>query len=1018
MLALTTCLFPLLFLTLELPKRIINDAISADQPYVYIDWLDIELDQVTFLMVLCGAFLLSVLVHGLTKMRINTMKGILSERMLRRFRYQLISRIMRFPQPYLRRTSQGEMVSMITSEAEPMGGMMGDAISLPVLQAGQMATILVFLFAQSVWFGLAAVALIPLQAWVIPKLQRQINLHNKDRIQEVRKLSAEIGETATGAATLRVNAGWRFRLAEITRRLGTLFDIRLTIYKKKFFMKFLNNFITQLTPFFFYMIGGLLVIRGQVSLGALVAALAAYKDLSSPWKELLNYYNRVQDMGLRWHLISERFDPIGMVDEELFDGTPEEIGHLDGDIELKRVTVTDHSGDAILEDISLTIPNNALVAISATDQEERHAIAELLTREVLPAAGKVLMGGRDLNELHQMVIAARIGYAEVSPYVFQGTFGGNLMMPLRHQPLDAVILPDDLRVGEEARDSESMRSGNSTDNFNANWVDPTIAGVGDVDGLRDWWVHLVEAMGTGSAMFRRGLEQTFDAASHPELARRIIELRPRIRAELEREGLDQAYYRFDPEAYNPALPLSANLFFATARQSVGNYTHSTANDFLELLNELELSDGMLRLSVEVIEMLHQTFGVDGTEHPLFRRLGLNPDLFEDKVALARKVREHSLEVLERDEKVQLLHLPFEVSAEQIGPAFTDELKQLILDLRHKQRAKIENWVADYFVPLSEDSFAPGLSLLENSIYGTLPSSGGRGEAIHEVVERVLSEEHLKHHVAELLFEMPTGLAGAGMPSAFVEPLSISRAALKRPDVLILDGCIATDDPEECRRAIRSLRKLFPEAVLIFLEDTHKNPEEFDMLIEIEHGRIKDSAQQSEAIQDNAASADLRQKMRALVSTDLFSGLDRKQLRVLAFGAQWFEAPADTFVFRQGDDASDGAYLILEGEAEMYLVDPDGTRNLVTVAGPGTLVGELALIKGGQRALDMYVPTEFKALRLGEEEFLAVVGNDGGTAFKIMQVLATYVGASSSQIESEAVEDVAQADLLDSDDSGV
>ncbi|MDP2567182.1 hypothetical protein Q8W34_21415, partial [Pseudoalteromonas marina] len=58
----TACLFPLLYLTLELPKRIINDAISSDQAFIYIDSLDVELDQVTYLFVLCGAFLLAVLV--------------------------------------------------------------------------------------------------------------------------------------------------------------------------------------------------------------------------------------------------------------------------------------------------------------------------------------------------------------------------------------------------------------------------------------------------------------------------------------------------------------------------------------------------------------------------------------------------------------------------------------------------------------------------------------------------------------------------------------------------------------------------------------------------------------------------------------------------------------------------------------------------------------------------------------------------------------------------------------------
>ncbi len=361
LLALTACLFPLQFLTLELPKRIINDAIEAEQSFV--DVLNFEMSQEMFLISLSMLFLIAVLGHGLMKMRINTMKGILSERMLRRFRYMLITRITRFPQPYLRRTSQGELVAMITGEAEPMGGMMGDAISDPVMQAGQMITILSFLFLQSLWFGLAAVALIPLQAWLIPKLQRQINLHNKDRIQEVRQLAAEIGETATGAPELRVNGGWRYRLSRITQRLGTLFLIRLTIYKKKFFMKFLNNFITQLTPFFFYLIGGILVIRGQVSLGALVAALAAYKDLSSPWKELLNYYNRAQDLSLRWTMIVERFTPSGMIDNRLIEEEPDAVPRLTGDIKLRDVFVRKDDGGTGREDLNVTLPQGSIVAL-------------------------------------------------------------------------------------------------------------------------------------------------------------------------------------------------------------------------------------------------------------------------------------------------------------------------------------------------------------------------------------------------------------------------------------------------------------------------------------------------------------------------------------------------------------------------------------------------------------------------------------------------------------------------------
>lgn len=230
LLLVTLLTFPILYVSLELPKRIINDAISGSDQGVVL--FGITLTQIQFLLVLCAGFLVAVLANGLLKMRLNTMKGVLAERLLRRFRYQLLTRILRFPRPFFRNTSQGELVAMVTSEAEPLGGIMGDMVSQPVLQAGQMITILVFLFAQSVWFGLAAIALIPLQAWIIPVLQRQINLLNKGRIQEVRRLAADIGETAAGVTDIRINGGMRYRMSLFSNRLGNLYDIRFEIYQK------------------------------------------------------------------------------------------------------------------------------------------------------------------------------------------------------------------------------------------------------------------------------------------------------------------------------------------------------------------------------------------------------------------------------------------------------------------------------------------------------------------------------------------------------------------------------------------------------------------------------------------------------------------------------------------------------------------------------------------------------------------------------------------------------------------
>lgn len=977
----TVALFPLLYLTLELPKRIINDAIGSPSPTV--DLLGFELPQVTFLWVLCGAFLAAVLAHGLLKMRINTMKGVLSERMLRRFRYQLIARTMRFPQPYFERVSQGELVSMITAESEPMGGLMGDAISQPVLQAGQMLTILFFLFTQSVWFGLAAVALIPLQAWLIPRLQRQINQLNKRRIQEVRSLAAEIGETAEGVGTLRVNGGWRYRRALITHRLGRIFDIRFQIYQKKFFMKFLNNFITQLTPFFFYSVGGFLVIEGLVSLGALVAALAAYKDLSSPWKELLAYYNQTQDMAVRWEVIIERFAPPGMIDEKLFEGEPEDCPRLNGDIVLDHVSVRDVDGNIVLDDLNLTMPAGSVIGIAASGAQDRRALAELLTREVLPSSGKVTVAGYDLNQLHQQVIARRIGHVSSHPVLFRGTFGDNVMMPLRFHPLSDPADPDAFR--------EALRAGNSPDPWPAEWTDPRLAGVEDREELRRWWLRLISGLGPATALLRRGLDERFDPRNHPELAQRLVELRPKVQQAVREAGLDQYAYFFDPDLYNPALPLAENLLFATPRRPITQDVLARQTEFLALLRSQGLDVAIVQRVRDVIEMLRQIFGRDGTDHPLFRRLGLEADIYEKVVDLVEKHGQEEEPELSDEALATILMVPIRISAEQIGPAFTDEMKERILTQRKTHAAELLKSLGDLFEPLDINRFAPGLTVLENALFGKVSElSGARAEELRRLVTQVLAENGARDLVIELIYDLQVALGGQNLPATFAEPLAFCRATIKRPDILILDQALASFDMETKIAVFRNLRRLLPETTLIYLEPEFTNERAFDLFVEIQQGRIVSEEVHAGEEEEGAASADLARKVRALEQTPLFSGLDRRQLRLLAFGARWYEAKAGDVIFRKDDDASDGAYMIIEGEAGLYLPHEDGEDELVAVVGPGSLVGELGLIRKEPRALSMVAKTDLTCLRIGEEEFMAVVENDAAVAFKLLQVVAGYV----------------------------
>ena len=377
--------------------------------------------------------------------------------MLRRLRYQLFAQTLRFPIPHFRRTSQGEVIAMITSEVEPLGGFIGDAVAQPAFQGGTLLTILVFMFAQDIVLGLAAVALYPLQMYLIPKLQRQVNALSKQRVRTVRRLAERIGEGIAGIEEIHANDTAERHRADFARWVGTIYDIRLEIYRKKFFIKFLNNFIAQLTPFFFYSIGGYLVIKGELTFGALVAVLSAYKDLSSPWKELLDWYQQKEDTRVKYDQLVEQFRPAGMLAEDLQQPVSGPVPRLSGAVVATNVTLEDEVGVKTVDQASFHFDIGQRVALvggpgSGID-------------DARPAAGPPAAADRrdDLHRRDAMatmpeaVTGRRLAYVGNHVPLINGTIRDNLFYGLYNREVDPAEPPGD-RTGRRERPTSSRRS--------------------------------------------------------------------------------------------------------------------------------------------------------------------------------------------------------------------------------------------------------------------------------------------------------------------------------------------------------------------------------------------------------------------------------------------------------------------------------------------------------------------------------------------------------------------------------
>jgi putative ABC transport system ATP-binding protein len=452
------------------------------------------------------------------------------------------------------------------------------------------------------------------------------------------------------------------------------------------------------------------------------------------------------------------------------------------------------------------------------------------------------------------------------------------------------------------------------------------------------------------------------------------------------QGLIDAVYRFDPEDFNPAVPLGGNLLFASPIRDISQQGLADNAGFIHLIFENGLAQQGIAISQTLIETLHQTFGMDGTSHPLFTSLNIEDEMYERLVDIAQRRREKGDVALTDDEFALLLTVPFAFTAEQIGPAFPDSFKQEIVQIRKTNGMAMRAQTQDMFVPIAPENYLPRLTLLENALYGRVSMiAGTRAEVIEDLVADLLSERGMRRLVAETIFDLRTGLGGENLPSIFLERAAFSRAGIKRPDVLVLDRALASHSAKARQKTRGALRELLPDSTLIFLEERFENPDAYDLFVEIKDGRI-DGVKTHD---DEEEGDDLSRKLRVIARTDLFGGLDSRNQRLLAFAAKWYTAKTGQRIFSM-DEKADAAYLCVSGTALLSYDAPDGEDRHISTVEPGRLIGDLAIILDEPRQLHLTALSDAVFLRIGAAEFRSVLENDAGVLMNLLQTVAGHL----------------------------
>jgi ABC-type multidrug transport system fused ATPase/permease subunit len=838
LLLVTAISFPLLYINLEIPKRIINQAIGGKN--IPATLLGFDVTQVSYLMGLSFLLLALITINGGIKYWLNVYSGVIGERTVRRLRHDLYQQVLRFPLPQFKTMSAGEIIPMIVSETEPVGGFIGESVSVPVFQGGLLVTYLAFIFNQDLWLGLAAVALYPPQVFLIPRLQSKVNLLAKERVQTARQLSDRIGESVAGCAEIRGNDTFHLERADISERLGKIFAIRFDIYKRKFFVKFLNNFLAQITPFFFYSAGGYLVIKGSLSLGALVAVLAAYKDILAPWKELLTWYSTKEDVRIKYEQIVSQFEPPGLFDEKLLTAPPATIPALAGEIAVASLTYSETGVSNRVERVTFNIAAAEHVAMVGRGHSGRDDVAQLLARLTFPSGGRVVVAGANLAEVHQAVPGRRIAYATQNAYIFAGTIEHNLYYGLKHQPVRPARYDDRAKARQLIRVRDSLLAGNSADDVRADWIDYEAAGVQDAAELAEAATAILRIVEMEDEVMAFGFSSTTDPQANPVFAAMLLDARARVRERVRTEDLAQYVELFDRDAYHSNITVAENLLFGLPRRADFQPANLPRNaEVTALLRDLGLLDAFYSAGAKVARLMVELFADVAPDSPLFEQYSfISADDLPLFQAMLAKVSGDNLSALDAQARSRLLEITFRlVPAQHRLGVIDDQMQRKIVEARAEFRRRYADRsdVIEFFDP---DRVSSALSIQDNILFGRVAYEQANAVTrVAALYREVAMELGMRSELLRLGLQFEVGSAGSRLSYSQRQRLAIARGMMKNPDVLVFNEPTSGLDPGTEQRVLRAVLGWAKGRTVVWSLGRADLAAEFDRVLVFDEGRL-------------------------------------------------------------------------------------------------------------------------------------------------------------------------------------
>ena len=382
------------------------------------------------------AFMVSALVYWGATYAQTYLVGWVGQRVLQDLRIQLFAHLQSLSVSFYGRRQAGVIISRLTNDVQALDQLVSDGIvtlfgsSLTLIGTAVILVVLdwqlallTFLVFPVLGIGSVAFRVVSADAYRATR-------------EKVAQITAYLQETLSGVRVVRIFAQERhheqvFAGLNDENRIANLKTVKLNA---AYFpaVELLSGLVTAAILLY----GGLQAIQGEVTVGVLVAFIAALNNFFDPIQQLSQLYTTYQAGMAALDKIFELLDE----EPELRDRRDAvELPRLRGELAFEGVSFAYAAdGEPALAEIDLHVPAGQTVALVGSTGAGKSTFAKLAARFYDPTEGRILVDGHDLRDVRARSLRAQMGIVPQEAFLFSGTIRDNLAFGRVEATLDEI----------------------------------------------------------------------------------------------------------------------------------------------------------------------------------------------------------------------------------------------------------------------------------------------------------------------------------------------------------------------------------------------------------------------------------------------------------------------------------------------------------------------------------------------------------------------------------------------------